>query len=501
MADQPFSNTTSASNTANSSNSASTSVSIDKKLELTSTPSGKPSNEARQVPQALGPEKSVLALMSIDPATYIGRCISMGMSDDYFYLPSHKLLWKIFQERYNKNEPVDIVSITQILEDRNQLIAMGGTSGLAEIYTYTTTGAYFDHHLEILRDKYVLRSIIESSNSSAARAFNDEEEVASLLDSVEADVLSIRERLGKGDEKSLNNIVDEAVHNIETFIDRKGKIIGLTTGFEELDRKSNGLKAGDMFVIAARPSMGKTSFLLNMVEHVALNLKKPTLMFSCEMPSIQIVERLLFAHSGVRRAEILKRGTLHKNEMLHFTQAVKELRNSQFIVDDTAAISISELRAKARRIVRDVGSLGVIGVDYLQLMRSHTKQAQNSREREIAEISAGLKSLAKELKVPVVVLAQLNRGPESRIGSSKGIPMMSDLRESGSIEQDADMVGLLYRSAYYAEDEEERQKQAGRANLHLAKNRNGPTGDVPLYFEAELMRFSTREADENDQES
>ena len=170
------------------------------------------------------------------------------------------------------------------------------------------------------------------------------------------------------------------------------------------------------------------------------------------------------------------------------------------MIDDTAAISINELRAKARRVMRDLDGLDVIGIDYLQLMRSHSKQAQNSREREIAEISAGLKSLAKELNVPVIVLAQLNRGPENRTGKSKGVPQMSDLRESGAIEQDADMIGLLYRSAYYAEDEEDRQKFGGRANLYLAKNRNGATGDVPLHFEAELMRFTTRERDEHDPE-
>ena len=179
--------------------------------------------------------------------------------------------------------------------------------------------------------------------------------------------------------------------------------------------------------------------------------------------------------------------------MKHFKQAVKEVGASQLVIDDTAAISINELRAKARRVMRDQGGLAAIGVDYLQLMRSHSKQAANSREREVAEISSGLKALAKELKVPVVVLAQLNRGPETRAGKEAGIPRMSDLRESGSIEQDADIIGLLYRSDYYADDEDQRQQLAGQANLHLAKNRNGPTGDIPLRFEAELMRFSTRE--------
>ena len=452
-------------------------------LELTRAPRKTPSLDLRDIPQAPGPEKGVLALMAMDPATYVGQCVTIGMTEDYFYLPAHKLLWRLFQARYNKNEPIDIVSITQALEDMHQLEAVGGSAGLAEIYTFTTTGAYFEHYL-------------------TTQAFDNPDDVAELLDSVETHIFQIRERYNSAkDEQSLASILKQAVTNFEKFIASKGQIQGLTTGFEELDKKSNGLKPGDMFIIAARPSMGKTSFLLNIIEHIALNEKKPTLLFSCEMPAVQIVERLLFARSGVRSREIIKRGNLTQLEMKHFKQAVKEVGASQLVIDDTAAISINELRAKARRVMRDQGGLAAIGVDYLQLMRSHSKQAANSREREVAEISAGLKALAKELKVPVIVLAQLNRGPESRTGASLGVPRISDLRESGSIEQDADMIGLLYRSAYYAEDEEKRQQMAGRANLHLAKNRNGPTGDVPLHFEAELMRFSTREADEHDQES
>lgn len=473
-------------------------------MELTGIPNDKNKVDIRSVPQAIDAEKSVLASMANDPATFIGRCITMGVSEEYFYLPAHRIIWNLFRDRYNSNQPVDITSIRQILDDRNQLQAVGGDLGLTEIYAYMTTDAYFDSHMEILKNKYVLRAIIGVSNKSAARAFEEQEEVVTLLDSVESDIFNIRESIGRGDEQSLSKYIDEAFTNLEETLHRMrkglGSIQGLSSGYEKLDEKSNGLKAGDMFVIAARPSMGKTSLLLNIMENIAMDQKKPTLLFSCEMPAVQIVERLLFARSGIRRAEILRKGNLTKLEMDHFMKAVKELKETPLVIDDTPSISITELRAKARRVLRDNGSLSAIGVDYLQLMRSHTKQAQGSREREIAEISSGLKALAKELKLPVIVLAQLNRGPESRTGASRGKPMMSDLRESGAIEQDADMIGLLYRSAYYADDEEERIRQAGRANLHLAKNRNGATGDVPLYFEAELMRFSTRERDENDED-
>lgn len=455
--------------------------------------SSAPPTECRDIPQAPGPEKGVLALLAMDPASYMPQAVTFGVTDDFFFFPAHQLLWRLFLARYNANLPLDIISVTQALADMRQLEAVGGNAGLADLYTFTTTGAYFEHYLHTLRDKFILRSIIDTSSRSITQAFSGPEDVAALLDAVETHIFRIREQAKNHTAgQSLAALVREAVSNFEQFIASKGQIQGLSTGFDELDRKSNGLKPGEMFVVAARPSMGKTSFLLNIIEHIALDEKKPTLLFSCEMPAVQIAERLLFARSGVRRGEIVRRGSLTQLEMQHFKKAVSDLGAAQLVIDDTAAISINELRAKARRVMRDLGGLAAIGVDYLQLMRSNSKQAANSREREVAEISAGLKALAKELKVPIVVLAQLNRGPETRTGNSAGVPRMSDLRESGSIEQDADMIGLLYRSDYYADDEDQRQQLAGQASLHLAKNRNGPTGDVPLHFEAELMRFSTR---------
>ena len=323
-----------------------------------------------------------------------------------------------------------------------------------------------------------------------------------MLDETEQAVLQIRQRTGKGGEWKLSADIAAAVSNMERMMSSKGEVLGLTTGYPRLDTMINGLKGGELFIIAARPSMGKTSFLLNIMEHLALEVKKPILIFSCEMPSVQLVERLLYARSGVSKQQLLTRqGGLAKEDLKRLKYAISELKSSKIVIDDTAAISISELRAKARRVIRDHPDLCCIGIDYLQLMRSHTKQAQNSREREIAEISGGLKSLAKELNLPILALAQLNRGPENRPGKNKGVPMMSDLRESGAIEQDADMIGLLYRMAYYAEDDEERESVGSDANLALSKNRNGPTGDVHLTFIPELMRFTPRipRADEEEE--
>ncbi len=453
------------------------------------------------MPQAPGVEKSLLSMMVIDPTNIISQCISEGMSGDYFYIPAHRILWDIFRSRYDKSIPIDAVSVAQELNDRKQLEAIGGHAGMMDVFAFATTTALFKSHFETLKEKYIRRAIILTANKATDSAFTSEAEVEQLLDETEQAVLQIRATAAKGENWSMTQDITEAMANVERMLSSKGEPLGLSSSFPRLDECINGLKSGELFVIAARPAMGKTSFLLNIVEHIALDLKKPVLMFSCEMPSVQLVERLLYARSRLSRQSIKNKGTMSIDDMQHFKQSMLELAGSKLILDDTAAISITELRAKARRVMKDHPDLGFIGIDYLQLMRSHTKQAQNSREREIAEISGGLKSLAKELRVPIVVLAQLNRGPESRAGKNKGTPMMSDLRESGAIEQDADMIGLLYRSAYYAEDEEERATLGSEATLVLAKNRNGPTGTIHLSFHAELMKFVPREprADEEEE--
>ena len=454
------------------------------------------------MPQAPNVEKSLLAMMTIDPTNIVSQCVSKGMTGDFFYIPAHRILWEIFRERYDKGIPIDVTSVMQQLADKKQLEAVGGPAGLTDVFSYATNTGLFNLHFETLKEKYVRRSIILTANQASESAYTSEAEVEALLDETEQAVLQIRQRTGKGGEWKLSADIAAAVSNMERMMSSKGEVLGLTTGYPRLDTMINGLKGGELFIIAARPSMGKTSFLLNIMEHLALEVKKPILIFSCEMPSVQLVERLLYARSGVSKQQLLTRqGGLAKEDLKRLKYAISELKSSKIVIDDTAAISISELRAKARRVIRDHPDLCCIGIDYLQLMRSHTKQAQNSREREIAEISGGLKSLAKELNLPILALAQLNRGPENRPGKNKGVPMMSDLRESGAIEQDADMIGLLYRMAYYAEDDEERESVGSDANLALSKNRNGPTGDVHLTFIPELMRFTPRipRADEEEE--
>jgi replicative DNA helicase len=284
-----------------------------------------------------------------------------------------------------------------------------------------------------------------------------------------------------------------AITQIDELYHRRGQITGLATGFSDLDKMTDGLHAAEMIVIAARPSMGKTALAMNIAEHVAVDLQKPIAVFSLEMSSQQLVQRLLCSRAKVDLGRV-RNGFLSERDFPALTAAASKLNDAKIFIDDTAGISILELRAKARRMKSQHG-IQAIFIDYLQLLRSTTRRAQDNRQIEIAEISSGIKALAKELNIPIVVLAQLNRNPESRSGESKGRPRLSDLRESGSIEQDADLVGLLVREEYYADTDEDKKAAEGKATLIIAKQRNGPVGDVPLTFLKEFTRFETRAAE------
>ena len=442
----------------------------------------------RALPHALGPEKSLLSSMLQDPQEYIGVAIEEKLTQEHFYLPSHSTLFGFLIELFEGGHAVELVSLVQRLLDRGLLDRVGGPSSLTDLYTYAPSPGHFRHHLQHVKDKFVLRSIIQNSNEAIAQAYDAPDEVAALLDSVEAKVLAIREGSETNRLPTIKQSVAEVIEQFQALIAGEKGAQGITTGFEQLDRMSSGLKPGEMFVVAARPSMGKTSLMMNIVEHICMDQQKPTMVFSCAMSAFQIVQRLVFSRSKFAMSQLSRGYTPTKGDLQRIQRAALETSGAKLFLDDTPGISINELRAKARRKKRDE-DIQFIAIDYLQLMKSRTKQAENSREREIAEISAGIKSLAKELKLPIIILAQLNRGPEGRSGDSRGVPRMSDLRESGSIEQDADLVGLLYRSAYYADSAEEKEAEAGKAELVLAKNRNGETGHIPLTFAAELMRF------------
>ena len=428
----------------------------------------------------------MLGSMLISPREIIAECVEK-INENYFYLSAHQTIYTVLVELWNAGQGIDLITFTQVLRDRNLLETVGGAAAVTSLFTFVPTAANVTYYLEIVREKYILRQIIAACTESVRRAFEEQDEVHNLLDEVEQKIFSVGEDRFKGQVLTMKDQVMEAIEAIEQLYERRGGITGIATGFAELDRMTNGLHEGEMIVIAARPSMGKTALAMNIAEHVAINEKLPVAVFSLEMSSQQLVQRLLCSRARVNLQKV-RDGFLAERDFPSLTAAASKLAEAQIFIDDSASLSILELRAKARRL-KAQKDIKLIVVDYLQLLRSTTRRAQDNRQLEISEISAGLKGLAKELKVPVLVLAQLNRQPEARTG---GKPRLSDLRESGSIEQDADLVGLLVRPEIYEEDEDARAEKAGEAELIIAKQRNGPVGEISLTFLKEFTRFEDR---------
>ena len=449
----------------------------------------------RALPQSLDAEKGLLGSVLLS-STVLDDSISQ-IEAAHFHLPAHQKIFELLVEMRNTGKPIDLISVTQHLEDRKLLDEVGGASVVTDLLTFVPTAANADYYREILCEKYLLRKVITVCTEYAARSYEEQGDVKLLVDEVEQKILEIGEERVSSSIPTMKEMVNDAITSIEQLVANKGGITGLSTGFHVLDNMTSGLHAGEMFVIAARPSMGKTALAMNIAEHVALDAGKPVAVFSLEMSSPQLVQRLLCSRARVDSKK-LRDGFIGKQELGSISSAAGLLSKAKMFVDDTPGLSILELRAKARRL-HNRENIQLVVIDYLQLLRSNTRRAQDNRQIEIAEISSGVKALAKELKIPVIVLAQLNRNPESRTGDSKGRPRLSDLRESGSIEQDADVVALLVREKYYAEDEEARKEAEGKATLIIAKQRNGPTGDVPLTFLEDYTRFEDR-AEERRQE-
>ncbi len=427
--------------------------------------------------------------MLISPRDIIAECVEK-INEEYFYIPAHQIIYAALVELWNAGQGIDLITFTQVLRDRNTLDAVGGAAAITNLFTFVPTAANVTYYLEIVRDKYILRQIIAACTESVRRSFEEQDEVNNLLDEVEKKIFAVGEDRFKGQMPTMREQVMEAIESIEALYANRGSITGVSTGFKMLDEMTSGLHPAEMIVIAARPSMGKTAFAMNIAEHVAIEGRKPVAVFSLEMSSQQLVQRLLCSRARVNSKKV-RDGFLAERDFTSLTNAASKLAEAQMFIDDTAGLNILELRAKARRL-KSQHDIQLVVVDYLQLLRSTSRRGQDNRQIEISEISAGLKSLAKELSIPVIVLAQLNRNPENRTGDSKGRPRLSDLRESGSIEQDADFVGLLVREEYYADSDEERQESEGKADLIIAKQRNGPTGDVPLTFIKEYTRFEDR---------
>ncbi len=469
-------------------------------MQLAIIPGGEIMNElasiaddvTRALPHALGPEKSILSSMLQDPQEFIGRAMEAKLTMDHFYMPGHAALFGILLEMFHAGAGIEFVGLTQALHDAGKLDRIGGPSAMADLHNYAPSSGHFHHHLKLVKDKATLRRIVAASNAAIAACYDAPGEASETLEAVEREIMAIRDDATTvalmTTRQAIETVLDDFRDELQGREDRKQ---GIKTGYIDLDRMTGGMIEGQMTVIGARPSMGKTSLAMDIVENVVM-AGFPALVFSAEMTTKALAERMLFSRARFDRKSISRGATANTGDLQRIQRAAVEISQAKLFFDDTSGPSIGYIRAKARRMVREHG-IKLIAVDYLGLCKSSSKQADHSREREVAEISAGLKGLAKDLSIPVVVVAQLNRKTEDRGGKSKpGKPRMSDLKDSGSIEADADIIALLYREDYYAEADE-KADCCGRATLEIAKNRNGATGEIPLVFIPELTRFETGE--------
>ena len=446
-------------------------------------------NLDRLPPHAPEAEQGVLGCALLDPNQCIGECIEKLKDDgkQAFYDLRHQTIYETLAEMFNAQKPIDLITVQQNLKDRQLLDQIGGIAYLSQLQDAVPSAANLSYYLDIVREKYLLRKLIQTCTGVVSRVFEYEGEVEALLDEVEKEILRVNESRAQGNMIPINTLVHEAIATIENYFGRNGQLGGLATGFADLDKMTDGLHGGEMIIVAARPSMGKTSLAMNIAEHVVMELKVPVGVFSLEMSAASLILRMMCSLARVNLRQI-REGFMSEADFPKLTNAAGRLSTAKLFIDDTAGLSILQLRARARRMAQQHG-IKLFVIDYLQLLNSTARRAQENRQQEIADISSGIKALAKELNVPVIVLSQLNRELEK---DKSRKPRLSDLRESGSIEQDADLVGLLYKpDAGDDEDGSPAESDGVPVNFLIAKQRNGPTGDVNLTFLKPYTRFES----------
>ncbi len=442
----------------------------------------------RLPPQNLEAEMSVLGGVLLENEA-LNRALEYLTTDD-FYRESHRKIFNSLIVLADKNEPADLVTLTAILKDRSELDDVGGSTYLATLVDYVPTAANINYYCKLVKEKSVARKLIEASTDIATRGYEGGD-MEVILDQAEKSIFEISENRIRPSYFPVRSILKDTFKSIEALYERKELVTGVPTGYADLDKMTAGLQPSDLIIVAGRPSMGKTAFALNLVEYATSQADKevPAVIFSLEMSKEQLVQRMLCSLAKVDAGR-LRTGHLGESDWPKLTMAAGQLNETQIFIDDTPAISVLELRSKARRLKAEHG-LGLIIVDYLQLMRGSNPE---SRQQEISDISRSLKALAKELSVPVVALSQLNRSLESRTDKR---PMMADLRESGAIEQDADVIMFVYREAVYCEDCKSRERTCEKghdkdAEVIIGKQRNGPIGTVHLTFRGEFTRFENQ---------
>ncbi len=400
------------------------------------------------------------------------------LSAEDFYKGAHRKIFTVMQELFEANEPIDVLVIAERLRKKNELDSVGGIDYLTVLEDFVPTATAIIHHAKIVREKKILRDLIETATEIVNKGYSDSEEVDQVLDDAERAIFQISERRTRKSFFTIKEVIKDNFVSIEKLFESPGMVTGVPTGFVDLDNLTSGLQPSDLIILAGRPSMGKTSLALDIGRYAAMHAKVPTAIFSMEMSREQLGIRMLCSEARVNSSK-LRTGYIAKNDWPRLTEAAGRLSEAPIFIDDTPALSSLDVRARARRLAAE-HDIGLVIIDYLQLMQGRGKT--ESRQLEVSDISRGLKALAKELNVPIIALSQLSRAVESRVDKR---PMLSDLRESGAIEQDADVVAFIYRDEVYNPAGD----QVGIAEILIRKHRNGPLGDVKLNFESQYTRF------------
>lgn len=438
----------------------------------------------RIIPHDLVAEQSVLGAVFISPETMIS--LADELTPDDFYKPANKIVFKTMLSLLEKGEPIDATTMVSALTNQGDILNIGGINYVVELVNSTPTSKNVEHYAKLVKEKATLRKVIADLSDSLSSAYQGDVSIDDIIAKTEKSLLDISNQNAGTGFRNVADILDTHMQIVETRSQTDGFVTGLSTGFVGLDKITTGLHEGNLIILAARPAMGKTALALNIAKHVATMERKPAVIFSLEMGAEELIERMV-ASEGMIPGYHLKTGNLSTDEWKRLVHAQSNLYDVPIFVDDTAGIRISDIRSKARKLSQEMGGLGIIIIDYLQLI---TGSKRENRQQIVSEISRELKILAKDLRVPVIALSQLSRSVEQRQDKR---PMLSDLRESGSIEQDADIVAFLYREAYYQKEQADSQEANNVTELILEKNRHGSLGTVKLYFHKEYTKFSSVE--------
>jgi replicative DNA helicase len=441
---------------------------------------------AHTLPANVEAERSILGAILLDNLAYNEAAEHLKPED--FSLDSHRRVFTRMVDLAESSRPIDMITLVEELDRRKELEAIGDVGYISGLVDGVPDRPSIEHYIKIVRDKALLRGLIHAANAAIARAADQSDPAEEILNDAESAIFQLSEkRIGRGF-MGIQDIVKESFGSVDALLQRGQRITGLATHYTDLDEMTSGFQRSDLIIIAARPSMGKTAFAMNIAENASIEDQKVVGMFSLEMSREALLLRLLCSRARVDSHK-MRTGSLWRDDMTKVVNAMEQLAQAPIFIDDTPGISLSEMRAKARRLQQSQGKLDLLIVDYLQLMSGGSRRFEN-RTQEVSAISRGLKALAKELTVPVIALSQLSRAPESRGGDHR--PQLSDLRESGSIEQDADVVAFIFREEVYKQDDPDLQ---GRAELIIAKQRNGPTGRVNLAFLKNSTRFESMLSD------